>query len=317
MKLLIGYDGSECANDAINDLVYAGLSLEGQALVMTVADLWPGLLASSPPILSRAAIQRFATGERQRAEQLMAEAQATAERGAERFRGLFPKWQVTASSVADSPAAALVKEADRDEPDLLVVGTRGRSAFARAVLGNVALKVLQHAKCSVRIGRKSNVPAPGAGANPPRILIGVDGSVPSAAAVSAVADRAWPAGTQVRLVTALDLWVLLMAFKEGDVAEPDTASDHNLPLEDKRGYVQQMLQRVANELEQAGLIVTMLVKEGQPAHVIRKEAEVWGADCVYLGAQGLNRLERFLIGNVSASVAARAGCSVEVVRAAG
>ena len=45
-------------------------------------------------------------------------------------------------------------------------------------------------------------------------------------------------------------------------------------------------------------------------------AERWGADCVFAGAKGLSRLERFLVGSVSTAVAARAPCSVEVVRAA-
>ncbi|MBO0799053.1 MAG: universal stress protein, partial [Blastocatellia bacterium] len=44
------------------------------------------------------------------------------------------------------------------------------------------------------------------------------------------------------------------------------------------------------------------------------EAESWGADCVFVGARGLGRAGRFLIGSVSSSVAARAHCSVEVVR---
>ena len=102
-----------------------------------------------------------------------------------------------------------------------------------------------------------------------------------------------------------------MAF-EDVAAEP--GSDAAVPLEEKQGYIQQMLQRVSNELEQAGLIVTTAIQEGQAADVIMREAEAWGADCIYVGARGLNRLERFLIGSVSASVAARAGCSVEVVR---
>jgi nucleotide-binding universal stress UspA family protein len=44
------------------------------------------------------------------------------------------------------------------------------------------------------------------------------------------------------------------------------------------------------------------------------EAENLMADCIFVGARGMGRLERFLIGSVSLGVAARAHCSVEVVR---
>ena len=51
-----------------------------------------------------------------------------------------------------------------------------------------------------------------------------------------------------------------------------------------------------------------------PKQMILQEAEGWGADCIFIGARGLNPLERLLLGSVSRSVAARAHCSVEVVR---
>jgi hypothetical protein len=40
------------------------------------------------------------------------------------------------------------------------------------------------------------------------------------------------------------------------------------------------------------------------------------ADCIFVGARGLSQVERFLLGSVSSAVAARASCSVEVVRPA-
>ena len=40
MKLLIAYDGSKCADSALDDLTHAGLPGKGEALVMTVAEVW-------------------------------------------------------------------------------------------------------------------------------------------------------------------------------------------------------------------------------------------------------------------------------------
>jgi nucleotide-binding universal stress UspA family protein len=62
------------------------------------------------------------------------------------------------------------------------------------------------------------------------------------------------------------------------------------------------------------LVASPLIKEGDPKQLLCDEAERWGADCIFVGAKNLSRIDRFLLGSVSAAVAARAHCSVEVVR---
>jgi nucleotide-binding universal stress UspA family protein len=54
--------------------------------------------------------------------------------------------------------------------------------------------------------------------------------------------------------------------------------------------------------------------DGDANRELVREAQRWGADCIFLGAKGHSRRERFLLGSVSAAVAARAHCSVEIVR---
>ena len=45
------------------------------------------------------------------------------------------------------------------------------------------------------------------------------------------------------------------------------------------------------------------------------KAKRLSVDCIFLGSTGVsNRLQRFLLGSVSAAVANRAECSVEIVR---
>jgi nucleotide-binding universal stress UspA family protein len=70
----------------------------------------------------------------------------------------------------------------------------------------------------------------------------------------------------------------------------------------------------AEELRDAGLAATPLVMQGDPKRVLLDLADHWRADSIFVGARGHSRLERFLLGSVSAAVAARARCSVEVVR---
>lgn len=78
---------------------------------------------------------------------------------------------------------------------------------------------------------------------------------------------------------------------------------------------EKIIEKSVQELRARELNVTSSILKGNPKHVLVEEAEKWGADCIFVGSTGLSRLERFLLGSVSAAVVARAHCSVEVIRA--
>jgi hypothetical protein len=46
MKILIAYDGSSCADSALEDLRQAGLPRQSEAIVLSVARLWSPALES-------------------------------------------------------------------------------------------------------------------------------------------------------------------------------------------------------------------------------------------------------------------------------
>ena len=99
----------------------------------------------------------------------------------------------------------------------------------------------------------------------------------------AVAARAWPVGTEVRVVTA------------GDAVAPGEPQE---------------------KLRAAGLMTSEVTKHGEPVHVLIHEAEEWGADSIFVGNRNVHGLRHLLRGSVACAVAARAQCSVEVVRPA-
>jgi nucleotide-binding universal stress UspA family protein len=70
----------------------------------------------------------------------------------------------------------------------------------------------------------------------------------------------------------------------------------------------------ADLLQRAGLAVTTDVVDGDPREVILHEAESSNADAVFVGARGLGRMERLLLGSVSTYLVTHARCSVEIVR---
>jgi nucleotide-binding universal stress UspA family protein len=83
---------------------------------------------------------------------------------------------------------------------------------------------------------------------------------------------------------------------------------------DERAWVGRLIEEAAKKLRNRGLTVTHLQSDKSPKSVLLEESEKWKADCIFVGARGLSGLKHFLIGSVSAAVAARAHCTVEVVR---
>ena len=311
MKILIGYDGSECSDAALDDLSRAGLPREAEARVLAVADV---LL---PPPIDEERDNTFPfyvpEGVRRahaRAARAVADAGRLAARARDRVKAAFPRWDVRSEACADSPAWALVKEADAWKPDLVVVGAHGHAtAGGRFILGSASQRVLYEAPCSVRVARFAKPKPEGA---PARVLVGTDGSRYADAAVDAVAARAWPAGSEARLVTVLDT----VMFVTPGPGEPAVAKWVGSDDEKDWEWVREAFEPSLAKLRAAGLTATLDLRVGNPKSVLVAEAEEWGADCVFVGAKGLRGVDRLLMGSVSAAVATRAHCSVEVVRPA-
>jgi nucleotide-binding universal stress UspA family protein len=144
-----------------------------------------------------------------------------------------------------------------------------------------------------------------------RIIIGVDGSPGSEAAVHAVTARKWPPNSEVRLVIVED--PLIPAYVGALI--PPLARTIEEDVKEDRAWAERIEEQSAAVFQGVAIKVTHVLRRGDPKHELPKAAEEWGADCIFVGSAGFsNRFERFVLGSVSAAVAARAHCSVEVVR---
>ncbi|MCC6585505.1 MAG: universal stress protein [Bryobacterales bacterium] len=297
MNLLIAVDELSGPESALADLQRAGLPQQADAVVLCVADV---ILPASDRLNEQPAPKYLVDDiEKARARGMQAVDQArSAATGAQQMiQRAFPDWTVRAEALADSPAWAIVRRAEEVRADLIVVGSHTRSALRRLMLGSVSQSVLHNASTSVRISRH---PARQDDA-PIHLVAGEDGSADALAALLAIASRNWRHGTTVHLVTAVDQVVAAQALG------PDARAQGS-------DWVHQLNSRSVAKLCAAGLTVSPVVAHGEPRKILLEEAERLNADCIFVGARGLRGIERLLLGSVSSAIAARAHCSVEVVR---
>lgn len=298
-RVLIAYDGSTGGEAIFDDLALAGLPEQAEALVLTVADIWMPAHDAPQGVTAPALIAALHQIQARAEDELLA-ARASAEAAAARVSRAHPGWRVDGEALADSPAWGVIQRAEAWPADLVIVGSHGRSGLGRFVLGSVSARLVHELRCGVRIARQPPPRPPVL----PRILIGVDASPDAQAALKMVAARRWPPATETHVVVAVD---------EKMLRTVPPALLPSAPLAE--GLAEQVARRATAALEAAGLSATYHVEPGDAARGLLRRAQEWGATSIFVGARGLSRGQRLLLGSVSTAVAMRAPCSVEIVRA--
>ena len=113
----------------------------------------------------------------------------------ERFRDL--PLRVDSIVAEGSPAGEILRIIEEQQIDLAVLGTRGRTAIKRFLLGSVSEHVLTHASCSVLVVKE-----------PPRwirrrrkrgvkVILPIDGSTEAWAAVGIVKQLGLPTSSKI------------------------------------------------------------------------------------------------------------------------
>jgi nucleotide-binding universal stress UspA family protein len=286
-RVLVATDGSRHADAAVEWLArHFPLPPSTRLRVVTVLTLphWP----TDPPIAPEYYDALFAGAER-----IASSAGAV----------LAGRWPAVETEVRRGDAREGVIGAARDwQADLLVVGARGLGAWGGALLGSVSAAIVHHAVCPVLV-----VKGPPEGLR--RALVAVDGSEDSMAAARFFSRLPLPPGLAVRLLAVAEPPPAPMLYS-GILAPP---APDNL-LEERRRALEGALARAAAEFESRAVAVESSVAVGRPAGEIVSAAAEPGVDLAVVGARGLGRLGRWLLGSVSEQVLQRAECPVLVVR---
>lgn len=142
-----------------------------------------------------------------------------------------------------------------------------------------------------------------------KILLAIDDSKFSEAAIEAVIRQTTPQETEVRVLHVIEP---IPIYPEGQAwgYSPDASQ----VLEEQRKEAEELVARADQTLREKNFKVMTAVEEGNPKEVILDSAAEWHADLIVLGSHGRKGLDRFFMGSVSEAVARHAPCSVEIIR---
>ena len=146
-----------------------------------------------------------------------------------------------------------------------------------------------------------------------KIILAVDGSVYSDAAVEEIVKRPWPPESEIKVITAVEIPVLMGSVTPWGIS-PVYFEQVEISV---RGAAQDAINRAMSKLSAIKgktLKISTEIIQGSPREVIVDEAEKWNADLIVMGSRGLGAWNRLLLGSVSSGVVHHANCSVEIVR---
>ena len=140
-----------------------------------------------------------------------------------------------------------------------------------------------------------------------KVIIGVDSSPYSDAALRHLADATWPMGTSFLVLSA----VAPVFIAPGEALAPQ-AIEHYIQQQEQ--FHKQVAEHGAAFLRDAGLVARGIVKRGDPRVVLEETARSEQADLVVVGSHGRSGIQKLFLGSVAAHVVTHAPCPVLVVK---
>ena len=284
--VLVGVDGSESASRAVR---WAADEARRRAVPLRLVNAvsW---LVEQDRLMEAPGEEHFRGILLDAAHGVLAEAAAAA-------ATVAPGIEVEQQVVFGRPAPVLAGEAEHAQ--LLVIGDRGLGGVSGLLVGSVAVAMAAHGACPVVVVR-GTVPDPGAPQRP--IVVGVDGSPTSEAAIAFAYEAA--AARRAPLIAVHTWQELPVDPAMGPMLDWDVIETQEREV---------LAERLAGWSGKYPQVRTeRLVVCGRAAHVLREQST--RAQLVVVGSRGRGGFAGMLLGSVSQALLHRSGCPVAVVR---
>ncbi|MBK8987654.1 MAG: universal stress protein [Chloroflexi bacterium] len=293
-RILVPLDGSELAERALPSALAIARAMAGQGrcVVHLLRVVPPLFLALDPPLYA----ETLSLSEAEAGDYLALTGAKWSEAGV-----------LVRTAVTSGPAAEeILAYAQKQDIDLLVMSSHGRSGFGRWVYGSVTEKVLRQACCASLIIRPGEVPPP---VTFRKMLVCLDGSPLAEQVLQPVLTLAQAMSAAVCLLRvvppallAVETYAMAQLLSTVDEMERDTAD----------AYLRQLL--VSLPVADLPISISMQTVMGPAAEAILDTAVSQNADLIAMCSHGRSGIGRWVYGSVTEKVLRGATCATFIIR---
>lgn len=277
-KILVAYDGSASARNALAVASHLAKEDKSWIKVLTVLPDYKGDLE----LVGVSNIKETIEGP---GHKLLEEARELAD---------HEDVQILTNMAQGEPFDRIVHVADDENCDLVVMGRRGTHHLERELVGSVTARVIGYTQKDVlvvpdntRLTRKN-------------ILLATDGSPSCETAVERAIELATQQSASLTAVSVVYTNDEYLALAPGVV-------------EELIGKAKDKLATIKQKGEEVGVMIDVMVKEGEAYEAITALAQKNDVDLIVMGSHGRKRLQSLLMGSVTERTIGYTVCPVLVV----
>jgi len=279
-KILVPTDFSETAKAALDQALFLTAKFDAELTVLHAR-----LLFEDDPVEMEEKLKKVESEEHE-VEALLLEKMR---KKTEKHTHLKIKHEIIRGYSAPS---AILGYINKNDFDLVVLGTHGRTGLEYFLIGSVAEKVVRYARCPVLTVRSAEFIKE----KFKKILVPLDFSEPSMEALKTAAEWAEMDGSELHLLYAVDQEVHPALYAWGMKSVLDMIPDIKEKVEKR------MAESVSAFSELKNRKIVKVLREGKAHKEIAKYVEEENLDLIVIGTHGMVGLDRLLLGSTTERV---------------